>query len=397
MAVPTVSAAAPAIASVPAIAAGREAETPVVEDMILERNFIADLPLLTVGLIVLLMLIYGAEKGLAFDIGKDGQLSIQSLIAFGAVSYDLTIGSGQWWRIGLAPLLHASTWHLVGNCFALFCVGLRLERMIGHGWFALIFAISAFGGVAGSLYGNPHDMPSVGASGAITGLIGALFVVSFHHRADAVDQRAMRKTSLFFGIPALLPLALAAQGQTDYFAHAGGAIAGCAVALILCAVWASDCARPDLPRLAGLAALTALAVSMLCSGFAARHYAAYAAEAAQLVPSSEMPTTLQAGSGRSADLVTRYPNDPRAHLLHAVSMLEARRHFQAEAELRKAMALVSSDAGGRMLRNQAQAILAVILNEQGRYSEAKTMAAEPCRAKEPATVRRTLEKEGLCF
>jgi len=123
---PTVRAAVPVIASVPAIAAGQEAETPVVEDMVLERNFIADLPLLTVGLIVLLMLIYGAEKGLAFDIGKDGQLSIQSLIAFGAVSYDLTIGSGQWWRIGLAPLLHASTWHLVGNCFALFCVGLRL-------------------------------------------------------------------------------------------------------------------------------------------------------------------------------------------------------------------------------------------------------------------------------
>src|SRR5262245_20592384 len=83
-AAPTVRAAAPAIASVPAIAAGQEAETPVVEDMILERNFIADLPLLTVGLIVLLMLIYGAERRLAFDIGKDGQLSIQSLIAFGA-------------------------------------------------------------------------------------------------------------------------------------------------------------------------------------------------------------------------------------------------------------------------------------------------------------------------
>jgi membrane associated rhomboid family serine protease len=346
---------------------------------------------------VFLTLIYGVEKYLAFDIGTDGDLSIQSLVAFGAVSRDLVVGSWEWWRIGLAPLLHASASHLIGNCFALFFVGLRLEPMIGRGWFVLIFAASALGGVAGSLYGNPPDMPSVGASGAITGLIGALFVLSFHHRADPIEQRAMRKTSLFFGIPALLPLAFSAAGGTvDYFAHAGGAIAGVALALSLCAVWPADRRHPDLARPAAVAALTVLAVSIACTGFAAARYGTHAAEAVHFIRGSELPATMRVSAQRAAELVARYPKDPRAHLLRALTFLEANRLSEAEAELRKTMVLAVSIAGGSQMRNQAQAILAVVLVEQGRRYEAKTLAADVCRAKGPAAIRRLLERAALC-
>jgi hypothetical protein len=278
----------------------------------------------------------------------------------------------------------------------LFFVGMRLEPMIGRGWFALIFMVSALGGVAGSLYGNPPDLPSVGASGAITGLIGALFVVSFHHRADPVEQRAMRTTSLRFGIPALLPLAIAASDQVDYFAHAGGAIAGGALGLTLCAIWSADGLRPDFARLAAVAALTALAGSIVCCGVAASRYATYAADAAQFIRSSEMPAMLKTSAKRSAELLARYPKDPRSHLLQAVSLVEAHRLSDAEAELRTAMALAPSDAGGRLIRNQAQAILAVVLLEQGRRSEAKTLAAGACHANDQAVIRRILEKMKLC-
>src|SRR5262249_59599907 len=111
---------------------------------------------------------------------------------------------------------------IVGRAF----VGRRLEPMIGRGWFLLIFVVSAIGGVAGSLYGNPSFISSVGASGAITGLLGALFVMSFNPYADVDQQRKMRKTALRFGVPALLPLAWGASGGVDYFGHAGGALAG---------------------------------------------------------------------------------------------------------------------------------------------------------------------------
>src|SRR5262245_16195546 len=93
-------------AAAPAPVLAREIAPAVEAGTIPERNLLADIPFLTAGLIVLLMVIFGLEKKLAFDIGRDGSLSVQSLIAFGAVSRDLVIGSGEWWRIALAPLLH---------------------------------------------------------------------------------------------------------------------------------------------------------------------------------------------------------------------------------------------------------------------------------------------------
>jgi hypothetical protein len=268
--------------------------------------------------------------------------------------------------------------------------------MVGRGWFALIFMVSALGGVAGSLYGNPPDLPSVGASGAITGLIGALFVVSFHHRADAADRRTMLRTSLFFGIPALLPLALASSGQTDYFAHAGGALAGGAIGLALWAMWSADGVRPDFARRAAVAALAGLAVSIVCCGVAASRYATYAADAAQFIRSAEMPATLNAGAKRSAELLARYPKDPRSHLIQAFSLVQAHRLSEAEAELRTTIALAPPDASGSAIRNQAQAILAVVLLEQGRRSEAKTLATGACHDKDQVAIRRLLEKMHLC-
>ena len=384
-----------AVAAVAAPAPAFDHDLPAHEALMPVRSLLADIPFLTGGLLVLLLLVFGLEKRLAFDLGKDGQFSVQSLIAFGAVSRDLVLGSGEWWRIGLAPLLHSSASHLLGNCFAMCVVSLRLEPMIGRGWFALIFMVSALGGVAGSLYGNPPDLPSVGASGAITGLVGALFVMSFHHRAD--DQRAMLKTAAFFGVPALLPLFYASSsGNVDYFAHAGGALAGGALGLTLCARWPADRAHPDFARFAALVALIGFLGSIVCGGIAATRYAAYRADAARFIPSVEMPANLKEGVPQSAELLARYPKDPRAHLIRAFALAEANRLSEAEVKLRATMAMASSIAGGQAIRAQAQAILAVVLLEQGRPDEARTLAAGGCRAKDQAAITRLLEKAKLC-
>jgi len=361
-----------------------------------ERSLIADIPVLTLCLIVLLLFIFGAEKRLAFDVGKNGVLSVGSLIAFGAISYDLVIGSGEWWRVSLAPLLHASYSHLLGNSFALLFVGARLEPMIGRGWLAMIFIASAIGGVAGSLLGNPPGLTSVGASGAITGLIGALFVVSFHHRADPVEQRAMRMTSLRFGVPALLPLVFGASSHVDYFAHAGGALAGGAAGLTLCAFWSADSLRPNFARLAAVVALMGLAATIVSCRIAAARYATYAASAAQLIPSSEMPASVKAGAGRSAELLARYPKDPRSHLMRAFFFVDAHRVSEAEAELRATITLATSDATERPSRDLARALLAIVLVDQGRRDEAKALAVDICRAKDQVANRRILDKAKLC-
>ncbi len=393
---PRLAAPLPQPAAAVAPAAERDQPAADLDDAFRGRNLLADIPFLTAGLILFLLIVFSVETRLAFDIGRDGKLSLLSLVAFGAVSRNLVVGSGEWWRIGLAPLLHASTMHLVGNCVALFFVGWRLEPMIGRGWFALIFVVSAVGGVAGSLYGNPPGLASVGASGAITGLIAALFVVSFHHRADPDEQRAMRRTSLRFGVPALLPLFVGASGQVDYFAHAGGAIAGGATALALCALWSADRLRPDFARLAAAAAVTGLVGAMACAGFTVGRYAGYAARAAQFIPTAEMPATLNAGAAQSADLVARYPKDPRSHLVRAAYFAEHYQDADAEQQLRITLNLTSSDPAARPIREQAQIILAVVLVQQGRSAEAKTLAADACRAEDRYGVKGVLVKAKLC-
>jgi membrane associated rhomboid family serine protease len=383
-------------AAVPDVVLDQESNVPPPEETIGGRSLIADIPFLTGGMILFLLLVFGVERRLAFDIDKSGDLSVGSLIAFGAVSYDLVVVAGEWWRVSLAPLLHASYSHLFGNCFALLFVGVRLEPMIGRAWFPMIFVASALGGVAGSLLGNPPGLPSVGASGAITGLIGALFVVSFR-RADPVEQRSMRRTSMWFGIPSLLPLAFAASGEVDYAAHAGGAIVGGAVGLVLNAVWHDDGRRPLLTRLAAIAAVMGLAASIVSCGIAATRYSTYGAKVAHLIPSSEMPSNLtKAGDQRSAKLLARYPKDPRSHLMRAFFLMRANRNSEAENELRATIALASSDPVGRATRDLAEAVLAALIVEQGRRGEAKALVADMCRAKDKATVRRILETAKLC-
>ena len=129
---------------------------------------------------------------------------------------------------------------------------------------------------------------------------------------------------------------------------------------------------------------------------AATRYKAYAAAAGDYIRAADMPATLNAGAERSADLVARYPKDPRSHLLRAYHLAQTRQFATAEAELRTALTLASSDAAGGAVRDQAQLILALVLAEQGRHGEAKQLAADTCRANGPNAMRRLLEKTQLC-
>src|SRR3954452_25315206 len=308
-----------------------------------DNKLLVDIPFLTIGLIFCLLLIYALQRSLAMDIGPDGSLDVRSLIAQGASGYDLVVGRNEWWRIGLAPLLHGSNGHLIGNCVALFIVGVRLESLIGRGWFSLIFVASAVAGEAGSLLGNGLGTVSVGASGAITGLIAALFVASFEPEADAEQTMSRLKTSLFFGVPALLPLAFGASGNVNYFAHAGGALAGGALAIVpWLAFWSYD----SLPRSTGMVLLGGFVGSLICAGFAAAHYASYMADAVQYIRASEVPPNAGEMTSRSSDLVNCYPKDPRAHLFRAVFFLEKANLSAAETEARTAMSLAASDVAG---------------------------------------------------
>lgn len=364
-------------------------------------RLLAAIPFLTVGIIAVLYGIFWLQTAYAFDVDPDGDISVESLVAFGASSYDRVFGDGQWWRVLLAPLLHASTSHIAGNCVALLLVGVRLEPLIGRGWMLAIYFISALGGEVGSLIFNAPDIPGVGASGAITGIVCALYVASFHPCAHPLDRESMRWWALRLGVPALAPLAFGSSGSTDYFAHAGGAIAGGAAVWLVCGFFLRDRHQPLHSGAAMIASLFMIALSILAGAFAMRHFEAYRVEAAQFMRSaddaalSDDSASSEADDATSSQMVWRYPADPRAQVMRGFYLSENGRYAEAEPVLRRAANLASASGLRRKWGDVANAGLALVVLELGRRGEAVQLAAPLC-AKGKAAIMEMFEKSKLC-
>ena len=365
------------------------------------RSLMDFIPFLTVGMIAFLFAVFFVQRYTGLDVGPGSEMSLETLKSQGATGFDLIFHSGQVYRLFLGPILHANASHLMGNCFAMLVVGWRLEPWISRGWLAAIFVISAMGGEAGSLIGNPHAVVGVGASGAISGLIGALFVMSFHHRAGREDRGPMMRTALFFGVPAILPLFLGASGNTDYYAHLGGAIAGAAIGWTLSDLWTDENGRTMYSRIAGRIAMAGLLASCISTAFAAMNYSAYAAVVADILPLAAVPVAMDKIDPAAFARLGRYPKDPRAHLYRGYYFLSVDDLGGAEREFRTSLALsqASSDFQ-KPLQNLIKTNLALIFHAQGRKMDARDMAHEPCQAgggdKWMSRARAELAKRHLC-
>src|SRR4051812_16749790 len=99
----------------------------------------------------------------------------------------MAVMQGEWYRLVTATFLHASIngipfLHIASNAYGLWVIGLELEKRIGRLRFGAIYAISGVAGSVASFAFLPANVPSVGASGAIFGLVGALAVYFALHR-----------------------------------------------------------------------------------------------------------------------------------------------------------------------------------------------------------------------
>jgi membrane associated rhomboid family serine protease len=102
-----------------------------------------------------------------------------SLFASGFISATgkpLGVAHGEWWRLFTSMFLHASWFHLLINMYSLYFVGSIMEQLIGRWRFLLLYLTSGLAGAAGALLLSPLT-PTVGASGAIFGVLGGLFVL----------------------------------------------------------------------------------------------------------------------------------------------------------------------------------------------------------------------------
>lgn len=366
-----------------------------------ESRVFARVPFFTFALVIAFWVGFSIQERYAFSIGPKEALDTPSLVAMGAASYDLVIGRGEWWRIFLAPLLHGSAHHMTGNVTALLIAGFRLEPMLGRWWFLTIFCVSALGGIAGSLGSNPAAVVTVGASGGISGLLGALFFASFHHKADELsNQKKMRRTALAFGLPALLPMFFDVHNGVDYAAHAGGAITGAVIAIILCECWPGDERRPRGSFVILLVPVAYFSLGVIGLGYVARDYPSRArqimTEHVTYMPDDKLPKSMKLSDADTADLVSNYPKDPRAHLFRGYSVAIAGRFSAAEYEFRTALDLFTPDlhlSGAEL----ARALLAVVLAAQHRLPEAHDVATPLCPpSRQAAEIAKLLTDSHVC-
>lgn len=160
-----------------------------------------------------------------------------SLIADGAV-FGPGIDDGEWYRIVTGGFLHAGLLHLGLNMLVLWILGRLLEPAIGTPRFLGIYFVSLLAGSFGALVADPN-VPTVGASGAIYGLMGATIVIA---RRRGVEQIASE-----IGIWLILNLVLTFSiSGISIGGHIGGLIGGTLAGMVIAAAESRAGARPAL-------------------------------------------------------------------------------------------------------------------------------------------------------
>ncbi len=116
--------------------------------------------------------------------GIDGRVLIRLGAKFGPLMV-----AGQWWRLVTAMFLHAGLFHIGMNLWCLFDLGPTVEQLFCTTKFIFFYLVTGVAGFVLSFLWSPYGT-SIGASGAILGLIGVLIGASFHHGRLGHDIRS---------------------------------------------------------------------------------------------------------------------------------------------------------------------------------------------------------------
>ncbi len=187
------------------------------------------------------------------------------LVRWGA-TYGPLVTRGEWWRLLTGMFMHAGLFHLVFNMWALFSVGLLTERLFGNVAFLIIYMVAGLGGGVIGLYWHPVTA-SVGASGAIFGMYGALFAYLLRRHAT-VPRHFFASAGLGAAVFMIYNLVYGlGDAGIDMAAHVGGLLAGAVAGLALArplapAPLATRVRRNTLVAAASAAVLVALAVRL---------------------------------------------------------------------------------------------------------------------------------------
>ena len=167
------------------------------------------------------------------------------------------LADGEWWRLITAAFLHGNLIHLGMNMFVLWIVGAPVEQAIGRGRFLALYLVSGLAGSAGVVLLDPN-VPTVGASGAIFGILGAALVLE--------SQRSYVLGGQAFGLIAINLVLTFAIPNISIGGHLGGLVGG-AVGMLALSRFGRTHAIYGRPGVLGVIGLVAVGVASLAIAY----------------------------------------------------------------------------------------------------------------------------------
>ncbi len=204
---------------------------------------------------------------------------------FGAKTNYLIRLDHEWWRFVTPVFIHVNLPHILINMYSLWVIGPWVEKLYGSTKFVVFWVVTGIAGVVasyltvipgshpgliGSFLIKPHDDPSAGASGALFGLVGVLFVFGLKYRRELPEgfKRAFG-TGLLPVILLNLGIGFLARRVIDNAAHLGGLLSGAALAAVVS--YKRPGASTGMTIAWRVLQIAALLLVLVCFFMAARH------------------------------------------------------------------------------------------------------------------------------
>lgn len=166
-----------------------------------------------------------AGPGMVSMLGSDSE---QAVLIKGALWPNAVLVYHQWWRIITSAFLHGGLMHIFVNMLSLWFLGRFIEMIAGSARMLSIYVLSMIVSGLAIVYLSAPDVPTLGASGAIFGLFGALFAIGFK-----LGKPGMQLIKDNLGILILNLIITFTVPAISWQAHVGGLLTGFIVTLLI--------------------------------------------------------------------------------------------------------------------------------------------------------------------
>jgi len=135
------------------------------------------------------------------------------------------VATGAWWQLITSAFAHVEVWHIGFNMFALWMLGPLVERILGRTRFLAIYMIAALAGSAVAIWFAATFSMTLGASGAIFGLMGAVLLIALKHQGN------VQSILIWLGLNAAITIF--GGSRISWEGHLGGFLGGLAATAIV--------------------------------------------------------------------------------------------------------------------------------------------------------------------